>query len=477
MVFKGGVAISGLMLMLVVPTGMITAQDVYGPPVPGDVAGAVVSLDPPAAVPDVLGATAWLAVHTYPSIRAAEATIQASGAEVRAAKWRRFPGVTVAARAGRDRNNVFSPELRINQPLWTGGRITGGIARAEAVQDTAEAQLGETVQDLTLQAVNAYYGVVAATRREEILKKSLQEHQRLVESMARRVEQEVSPRSDLELATSRTAQVRQQLSLTIAQRYTNLQRLAELTGRTEFELGPVPEYSPSLHHPPTTAAVVQALACDPTRRRLLAEADIAEAERKIAQGAILPRVGVQLSQDDDFGTRFGLIVSAQTEGGLSSLSAAEGARLRAQASDLQISVVEREIREQIVLDVVENTTSAGTIESSSVAALATEQVTESFVRQFITGRRTWLDVMNAVREGTSAELTLVDAQITAMASAARLLLRTCEWRPDLMGADPAATGPATTGIAPAIVPAGLTPYQPAYQPVDPNAANLEPVSE
>lgn len=412
--------------------GTVTAQDTYGPPVPSELRP-IPHLEPPEAVPDALGEIAWEAVHEYPAIRAAETTIRASEADVEAAKWLRFPSVSVGARLGADELGRLSPQLQIEQPIWAGGRITNSIGRAEAVQEGTEAQLDETVQNLALQALDAYYAAVGAIRREAILESSLEEHQRLVESMTRRVEQEVSPRSDLELATSRTAQVRQQLSLTIAQRYTSLQRLAELTGEEDVELGPLPEYSPVLHHPTTDDAVAQALACDPTRRRLLAEADIAEADRKIANASILPRVGLQLTQDEDFGTRFGLVVSAQTDGGLASFSRARGARLRQQASVLQISVAERELREEIVLDVVENTTSAGTIESSSAAALAADEVTESFMRQFITGRRTWLDVMNAVRESMSAQLALIDAQSTAMASAGRLLLRTCEWRPDLMG--------------------------------------------
>ena len=51
------------------------------------------------------------------------------------------------------------------------------------------------------------------------------------------------------------------------------------------------------------------------------------------------------------------------------------------------------------------------------------------MRQFVTGRRTWLDVMNAVRESNAARIGLVEAEISAMASAVRLRLRGCEWRP------------------------------------------------
>jgi adhesin transport system outer membrane protein len=386
----------------------------------------------PEAIPVHLGQLASTAVRTYPSIEAGQASIRASRADISAAKWNRFPSVTAGARLDDVRPGALEPQFSVEQPLWTGGRITGGIERAEAVREVAVAQLDETVEDITVQVVNAYFELVRSGRLETILQESLGEHQRLVESMERRVEQEVSPQSDLELARSRAAQVQQQLSLTQARRYSATQRLAELTGNPEVQAGPMPEYSTTLHHPPTEGAVPQALACDPTRRRLTAEAQVAAAESKIAKAQIMPRVGVRYTHDEDFGSRVGLFVTAQAAGGLSALSAAEGARLRQQASEIQVTVAERELREQVILDVVENTASRGTIESSSAAALAADRVTESFVRQFITGRRTWLDVMNAVRESMSAEMALVEAQTTAMASASRLLLRTCEWRPELM---------------------------------------------
>jgi adhesin transport system outer membrane protein len=51
------------------------------------------------------------------------------------------------------------------------------------------------------------------------------------------------------------------------------------------------------------------------------------------------------------------------------------------------------------------------------------------MRQFLAGRKTWIDVMNAVRESNAARTGLTEAKISAMSSAARLRLRTCRWAP------------------------------------------------
>jgi adhesin transport system outer membrane protein len=51
------------------------------------------------------------------------------------------------------------------------------------------------------------------------------------------------------------------------------------------------------------------------------------------------------------------------------------------------------------------------------------------MRQFIAGRRSWLDVMNALREAVTAQLSKADAEVVVMSTAARLLLRSGRWHP------------------------------------------------
>lgn len=402
----------------------------YGPPASAR-APAVI----PAGIDPQLARAGALAIAQYPSMAAAAATVRASDADVRAAKWLRAPSASVSA-ATRGIGDI-SPQVQVFQPLWTGGRIDASIDRAKAVREASQAELGVTAFELLVRVARAYYGVVRGIRVGAILDQSLTEHQRLVESMERRVAQEVSPRSDLDLARSRAAQVRQELSIITAQRYASLQQLRELVGDPNFEVNPLPEYSQQKHHPSSEDLVQAALTCDPGIRRLRAETQVAEADRRLSRAAIFPQLGVQLSHDRVSGTGVGLAVQAQTNGGLSPLAAANAAAARKIASEFRVTVAERETREATILDLVENTASKAQVESSLDAAASSSNVTDSFMRQFITGRRTWLDVMNAVRESNAARTTLADAEINAMSSAARLLIRSCQWQAQDSKAEPA----------------------------------------
>ena len=382
----------------------------------------------PAAVSPALFAAVERSTDTYPSVRAFRSQVRAANADVRGAKNLRLPSVGVQGVAVGTGRGLGS-QLVVDQPVFSFGRLGATIDRAEAPRVVRRAEVDETVLAVALDTVSAYYDIARLARRESILNESLAEHQRLVDSIGRRVAQEVSPQSDLELARSRTAQVEQDLALTIAQRQATASRLYQLVGDSNYDAGNVPTYDPAIHHPDPADAVEQTIACSPRRARLAAQTQVAKAETRQARRSFFPQLSAQYSYSDILGSRAGLAVSAQTSGGLSNLAAAQSASARETATQLDVTTAERELRQTIANDLVENASARRRISASSTAASSAENVTESFKRQFVAGRRTWLDVMNATREATSAELGTSDAEFSAMASAARILLETCRWQP------------------------------------------------
>ena len=66
---------------------------------------------------------------------------------------------------------------------------------------------------------------------------------------------------------------------------------------------------------------------------------------------------------------------------------------------------------------------------STDASDTASRVSASYMRQFIAGRRSWLDVMNALREAVTAQLSQVDSELSVMSAASRLMLRSGRWRP------------------------------------------------
>jgi adhesin transport system outer membrane protein len=51
-------------------------------------------------------------------------------------------------------------------------------------------------------------------------------------------------------------------------------------------------------------------------------------------------------------------------------------------------------------------------------------VSDSYDRQFLAGRKTWLDVMNAARERIQTQIQIADSQATELVTSWRLLINT-----------------------------------------------------
>lgn len=404
--------------------------EMYGPPAPKAAKGklpAIAWTAAPEGVPPALDAAVNIVTRNYPSAKSARAALAAAAADVRAAKWLRFPSLT-GSLAYFDSSKSPEPQIAVEMPVWSGGRIGAQIKRAKASEDASSANYVETVQTLALTTAQAYFEVARLAQREQLLAESVAEHRRLVGTMERRVQQEVSPLADLELARSRAAQIEQEYTIARAQRRSTLRILAELIADPSYDLGAIPPYqADELEN--RLALEDQSVAYDPELRRLNATADVARADFDARKASILPQVNAQYSYDDVFGGRAGVVLRAQTTGGLSQLSDVESARLRIQSALENVRVAEQQLRRTVATDLIEFDAAKARAEISTGASITARAVSESYMRQFIAGRRSWLDVMNALREAVTAQLGKVDAEATAMSTRVRLFLRSGRWHP------------------------------------------------
>jgi len=409
----------------------VAAQEqAYGPvDVPGDRPRPA----PPPAIPEALDRAAAIAAASHPMVAAAEAESRALEAEYRGARWLSYPSLTVDALAAVGGSQYADTDglalnVALEQPLWTGGRIGAEIDRARASLSAGEDRVAEAERQIALDVTSAYYEYVLATERASVLGESLEQHQTLIGSIERRVSQEVSPLADLTLGRSRTAQVELDLASARELQERSAARLLELTGGVRVE-PTMPPAGVASSLPPVEQALAEALACSPTLQTLSDLIDVAEAQRRIARGQLFPQVLLQLSQNEITGARAAVVLRAQTGNGLSRLTAIESANARIQRAIAEFGDTERRLREQLRRDYILVESAQRRITAGVLAADTADDIIESYQRQFIAGRRSWLDVMNAVREAASARLTESDARVTAAAAAARILATSCRWEP------------------------------------------------
>ncbi|MEY2632557.1 MAG: hypothetical protein RIR00_1211 [Pseudomonadota bacterium] len=365
--------------------------------------------------------------QSHPLINSKRAGVNAAESDLEGVKWQRYP--TPSIEANRRFNGTSYHLVRLEQPLWTGGRITAGIDAAGSRKEAAEAGVSEAQVDLGLKVIAAWAEARRQQAKLDHARNGVKEHEKLLNLISRRVDQEVSPLVDRDFARSRLLQASNDLS-SINQALNNA-----LTSLSQYASQPVSRVNSAFRNEvPSSREAALGLAMDfsPLIRRLSAEEEAAGADIDTRRAAMLPQLSLRLesvtgSQGDN---RAMVVVTAQLGAGLSAPAAVDAATARRESARLTKEAAARDIREQITLDWEDLQATRSRLENARLSRTMSADVFESYTRQYTTGRKTWIDVLNAIREKTQADFSLADAEAQEAAATLRLRLRTGLLRQD-----------------------------------------------
>jgi adhesin transport system outer membrane protein len=361
---------------------------------------------------------------------------RAAQAGVASARWQYFPtpsvGVEQVAASGADISygngdkNVST--LRLQQPVWTGGRLAAGVEKAQAgdVLGLASVQLAR--QELAVRVVQAYAEWYGGTVKAAAYEKSLESHLRLHKQIIRRIEEGVSPKSDRTLVRGRIEQTRTEVIVAEGQQRVALSRLGQLLGRPVTSV----ELAASLAKPQSLGGaqsmVDQALANSPSVARMAATARVQEIEIDERKASLSPEVYLRLErQYGNFNVsgrppanRIFFGVSSSFGAGLSGLSAIETARSRHEAALADVVSARISLSEQVLGDHAQATTSQRRLLTLQASLLSAQAVSQAWSQQFLVGLKSWLDVMNAARELAQVEVQIADVSTEQLVLSWRL---------------------------------------------------------
>lgn len=407
------------------------AAETYGPVDEAPRAASISAT--PEAIPDPLADAVAQALDQSPLVMARLAELSALEAELEGTERLRYPNLTAEILATTGGSTIADADglavnLALEQPIWSGGAIGNEIDAARSTRDVGAASVREARYNLLLAVIDAYYEALLAYERVRVLDEGLVEYRRLMLSIERRVAQQVSPYADLTLAQSRLTGIEVQRMSAQERGDAAMLRLRELVG-LDVEAPVMPDHAIAEILPPEPIAVDEMMACSPSLDRLRGQIDVAEARARTARSNLFPQLLLQLSQNEITGARAALVLRAQTGNGLNLLTAVDSAKARIDEAVAELGQNDREVRRRIRAEYVALRSGALLIESGELANQAASDLLASYQRQFVAGRRSWLDVLNAAREVTSAQLSESDARVLTAASATRILALTCRWRP------------------------------------------------
>ncbi len=350
------------------------------------------------------------ALSNYPAIMIARADRNVARFDIKRARSKHYPTVSVAGARKLDGSVTGSLGPRLSLNLYASGAINAEIERETWREKSLASTETERREDITFDVVGNYFRLLGANRLHATTQRSLERHLKLVEDFREIARIDKGRRFDLIQARARAEQVRFQL----AERDTEIALAKEALSRfypLPFAADALAE-PPGMSEPERTNAAREAALADQHPTVVAAEHQYmaAQANLKVARGNRGPRVDVESQTGANRFSQLTLSWPAFDLAASAAQDSADAALVGARAS------VDEQRR--LILE-TQRTAMAAWRTAKQRASIArsqikiAEQVVQVYREQFGIGRRNLLDLLNAYTELANAEAAAESSQIDA----------------------------------------------------------------
>jgi TolC family type I secretion outer membrane protein len=253
----------------------------------------------------------------------------------------------------------FGSRLTVEQPIWTGGKIGGGVDAAERAADAASTGHERARQQVVHRVIEAYTAAVLADRHLEVAREALETARAHVELVGDLYEGGMVVESDLLQAQVRESEIEEMVARAESARATALAGLNMAMGVPMGQPVPLPEtidVDAQRADRPLSELVDEALERRPDLASSEDRVGAAQAMVRSARAGFRPEIGVQGAYEanaDSFfgadGTNWSVMVAATMPlfDGFETRSRVRAARAQVDAAREQSA----QLRQQIELEV------------------------------------------------------------------------------------------------------------------------------
>lgn len=372
------------------------------------------------------------AIDNHPLVQSARSEARATDEGVTAARLGRFPSLTVDSGLG---TNGPTATVDLQQPIWSAGRIDSSIDQATYDTYAARASVEEQRYEIGKRALEAWQAFVSSANLKYVYKNNLRELDRFQSMMRRRVSAQVSARIELDLVMNRILQSQDAYDGAVEQQRIALSRLEQIIGEPISKAALTQTYNLEAMAARVRresgrfdqSIIYRASHTHPSVVRSAYQARSAQSAADIEKSATLPQVVARYQHQyvrdtDSKSDQLTVGLQYAPGAGFSSYALAKAAQERVNSIKQTQEAARRQVVEDLQVD-YQQFASARDRERALMAAVdGARIVKESYERQFIAGRKSWLDVLNAVREEESYAAQLVQARVNFIAAYYRLKL-------------------------------------------------------
>ena len=365
-------------------------------------------------------------INKHPSVMAKLEELNSLGYDINSASAGRYPSLSVQAQSmSNDQSQVIT---RLQQPLWAGGRITGGINLAQLRLHAAQASLLQIRRQLMEETAATYAQLSGARQRLHAAELNVDEHEKLLGLISRRQAGSIASEADVRLARSRLTQaqaLREQLRGLVDK------TLSDLLALTQVPLeGLVAVEEEMLLLPDPTTIMQDAEIVSPIVQQRLIEVEVARGQASLRESEMLPTLFAQIERDIVFAndngnlpaeTRIGIALTGTVEGlGFAGFGRVKAAEALVEAAKREVETARNEVRRRTRTFVSDRNMFLRIMESNYLLVAATQETLDSFMRQYDAGRKSWVDVLNAQQELADARQAMEQTKSSLLEFSLRL---------------------------------------------------------
>lgn len=371
-------------------------------------------------------------VSNHPSILMSQEIIKAAKENIDSAFWNFFPTPSVDVSAKND--DRYTTVARLDQPIWTGGKLTSEYDMSKSKEQESFFELQETSYNLIENFLSVLESYNQAKANIIELEEGLQNHLELLDMLKRRMNAGVSSSSDKDLLNARIEQINSDMLLA-KNRYKvailQLELMLDIKLSCDVEL----EKISILHSSQIEYSIDRLLSFHPSLKKNQYEIKTAEYNLENTKASIMPNVSIRAEQrrgdlydsnyDRDANNQSTVYVAftASTNAGLSAVSDINAARIKINELKFKKETIKKELIDGLLEDFNNYEIAKSRVKILENSVSSSKNVLDSYTRLFVAGKRQWLNLVDASRELMQYKIQLANLNVSKDILAYKLALK------------------------------------------------------
>jgi len=342
---------------------------------------------------------------THPSIAMSKELIEGAKYQVDSAKWGYYPTPTIDVSV--KSSNRKQTVTRIDQPLWTGGKLDAAYDKAEAEKTEALHTYDENQYKLIDDYLTTLKNYLQAQKKIEVLNANKKQFNSLMEMLERMMTAGVLSQSDKNLLNSRVSSIYSDLVIAKAKLRVAKIQLEILTGK-QIDCNIEFKYKQILSKTLNIQKMIDELIeFHPTVKVMNAKILAAQSEVKTSKSKLWPSLILRAEHKE--GTIYDenepetenlvyLTFNVSTGAGVSALSNISKSKINVSKIRFEKTTKERELIDLLMNDYTNYIASKSQQELIQKNIETTFKIYESNKRLFLSQDKKWLDVVSSLSE-------------------------------------------------------------------------------